>query len=167
MLQPRYLLAAVVLATAMVIPLTAFSPPSRFKITLLQLKSSSPSDLSSNVEELELLRKERRNQRGEHTGEHIQQQDTQQSNNQKKSIKTILSLTVGDLTQRDLTGLCNSIRYVPEEKALWSLRILERILIEVERWEDAQRFETKTFVKKIHIFSVLTALKKSSQSRKS
>ncbi|KAL7494095.1 hypothetical protein ACHAWT_004626 [Skeletonema menzelii] len=180
MAQPHYLLAALVLATLMA-PLIAFSPPSQLKITTSQL-NSSPSDLSSNVEELELLRKERRNQLGEHKTEreeeerdtkhcHIQptstKQETQQSSNQKNSIKTILSIPVGDLTQRDLTGLCNSIRYVPEEKSLWSLRILERILTEVERWEDAQRFDKRTFVKKIHIFSVLTALTKSSQSRKS
>eukprot|EP00985_Skeletonema_marinoi_P030343 scaffold31682_cov212-Skeletonema_marinoi.AAC.11 len=173
-----YLLA--VLVIALPTPLIAFSPPSQLIITTSQLKSSQ-SDLSSNVEELELLRKERRSQRGEHERDRnveeqdamhhqlqptTQHQETQQSNNQKNSVKTILSLPIGDLTQRDLTGLCNSIRYVPEEKSLWSLRILERILTEVERWEDAQRFDKRTFVKKIHIFSVLTSLTKGSQSRK-
>ena len=159
-------------------PLNAFSPPSPFIITSTssQLKSSSQSDLSANLEELELLRKERRIQRRENESErneeeqnspiHHKSKETRQPSNSKKSIKTILSIPVGDLTQRDLIGLCNSIRYVPEEKALWSLRILERVLIEVERWEDAQRFDKKTFVKKIHVFSVLTALSKSSQRRK-
>jgi len=155
--------------------LVAFSPPSPIMfITSSRLQSKS--DLTSNVEELELLRKERRTQRGrqkevrneeeQDAPQPIGIQATQQSNNQKNSIKTILSLPIGDLTHRDLIGLCNSIRHVPEEKSLWSLRILERILTEVERWEDAQRFDRRTVVKKIHIFSVLTALSKGSKRRK-
>jgi len=175
-----YLLAAVVqvLATLMALPtpLVAFSPSSPVMI-ITSTRLQSQSDLSSNVEELELLRKERRTQRGKQKRELNEKeqdvphptdiQETQQSSNQKNSIKTILSLPIGDLTHRDLAGLCNSIRYVPEEKSLWSLRILERILTEVERWEDAQRFDKRTVVKKIHIFSVLTALSKGIQSRKS
>lgn len=170
-----YLLPALVLATFMALPtpLVAFSSPSPV-IKTSQLKVSQ-SDRSSNVEELELLRKARRTQRGQEKRERNEEEqdvlqpihETQQ-NNQKNSIKTILSLPIGDLTHRDLIGLCNSIRYVPEEKSLWSLRILERILAEVERWEDAQMtFDKRIFVKKIHIFSVLTALSKGSRSRKS
>jgi pentatricopeptide repeat protein len=147
-------------------------------VTVITLPShlKSQQDLSSNVEELELLQRERHTRReqkkrklnGDQQDQPVHHQETQQFNNQKKPIKTILSARIGDLTHRDLIGLCNSIRFVSEENSLWSLRLLYRILSEVNQWEDAQHYKPKkTFVKKIHVFSVLTALSKGMQSRKS
>ena len=109
----------------------------------MQLRSQT--DLSSNnFEELELLREERRRER-EHDEQHLAHKEIQaDSSSKKKPIKAILSEQIGDLTLRDLAGLCNSIRFVPQENSLWSLRILERILIEVNQWEDFQHYNKKT-----------------------
>ncbi len=149
-------------------PLEAFSPSaassSRRGNDASQLRSQTDSS-SNNFEELELLRKERRKER-EHDEPLARKEIQADSSSQKKPIKAILSEPIGDLTPRDLASLCNSIRFVPQENSLWSLRILERILIEVNQWEDAQHYTKKTYVKKIHVFSVLTALSNGIQSRK-
>src|SRR6056300_1094519 len=148
-------------------PLEAFSPSaasSSRRGNASQLRSQTDSS-SNNFEELELLREERRKER-EHDEPLARKEIQADSSSQKKPIKTILSEPIGDLTPRDLASLCNSIRFVPQENSLWSLRILERILIEVNQWEDAQHYNKKTYVKKIHVFSVLTALSNGIQSRK-
>ena len=84
---------------------------------------------------------------------------------QRLSIRCIRSKPVGNLTPSELRSLCNAIRYSRDESSFANLGILERILLELEYWhenvrEDADEISGKRtiYLKRIHVFSILTAL---------
>lgn len=79
---------------------------------------------------------------------------------QRESIKFIRSKPVGKLMPSDLRSLCNSIRYNRDESSFSNLEILERILLELDfMHKNAKISERGTvYLKRIHVFSILTAL---------
>jgi pentatricopeptide repeat protein len=84
---------------------------------------------------------------------------------QRLSIRCIRSKPVGSLSPSELRSLCNAIRYSRDESSFSNLEILERILLELEYWhknvrEDADEISGKRtiYLKRIHVFSILTAL---------
>eukprot|EP00571_Detonula_confervacea_P014909 CAMPEP_0172305578 /NCGR_PEP_ID=MMETSP1058-20130122/6831_1 /TAXON_ID=83371 /ORGANISM="Detonula confervacea, Strain CCMP 353" /LENGTH=1098 /DNA_ID=CAMNT_0013017207 /DNA_START=373 /DNA_END=3669 /DNA_ORIENTATION=+ len=83
----------------------------------------------------------------------------------KPTLKSILSKPVGELAPSSLNSLCNSIRHNRKGTSFSNLQILERILLELDHWENWQYFkgsntESRTFLKPLHIFSMLTSLSK-------
>ncbi|KAL7481603.1 hypothetical protein ACHAW6_007282 [Cyclotella cf. meneghiniana] len=84
------------------------------------------------------------------------------------SINDMLGMPIGSLNERGLTSLCNSIRHVEEESSSQSLIILQRILFEIDHWENvrADRRQNAAILKPIHVFAVLTAISRDVRSRK-
>ena len=97
----------------------------------------------------------------------IQQPSTKITNTTKPSLKSILHKPVGKLTSSHLNSLCNSIRHNRKGTSFNNLKILERILLEINHMNDNSHppqdniiDRSKSYLKRIHVFSMLTALSK-------
>jgi len=76
----------------------------------------------------------------------------------KPTIRSIVQMPVGKLTTTNLNSLCNSIRHHRKGSSFNNLRVLERILLELDHPQNS--IDNKVYLKKIHVFSLLTALSK-------
>ncbi|KAL7536303.1 hypothetical protein ACHAXR_007071 [Thalassiosira sp. AJA248-18] len=104
-------------------------------------------------------------------------QPANNNSNPRPTLKSILHKPVGELTPPELKSLCNSIRVNKKNSSFNNgLRILERILLELDSWDSKTRKKRHSsddddsstasnsmgrgemFLKPIHVFSMLTAL---------
>lgn len=150
------------------------SPPRRI---VAMSVTNMESDLNSSIEELESLRRERKTSttQQEETGQSSpaimpdsQQVDEKQQPHQQRSssttngqpkptLKTILNKPLGELTQSNLSSLCNSIRHTRKGSSFHNLGTLERILLEIDH-NNGGSSTGRPILKSIHVFSLLTAL---------
>lgn len=82
------------------------------------------------------------------------------SGQRKLNIGEIANKPVGTLDLQQLKRLCDSIRYVGDKFVYKSLNTLERILLEIEAWENnpSRQDGAVAILKPIHVFSVLTSI---------
>eukprot|EP00804_Cyclotella_cryptica_P011290 CCRYP_007777-RA/>CCRYP_007777-RA protein AED:0.02 eAED:0.02 QI:142/1/1/1/0/0.5/2/2781/851 len=135
------------------------------------LQSEIRSTFDTKIVELEQIQKTR--QRRERTASKDKdavsfRRNEPSSSMTRQSINDILSEPIGSLNTCSLISLCNSIRHVEEGSSSQSLIILERILLELDHWENfrADRHEHAVILKPIHVFSVLTAISRDVRNRK-
>jgi len=77
----------------------------------------------------------------------------------KPTLRSIVQMPVGKLTATNLNSLCNSIRHHRKGSSFNNLKVLERILLELDHPHQTL-IDNKVYLKKIHVFSLLTALSK-------
>lgn len=86
------------------------------------------------------------------------------NNNSKPTLKSILAKPPGEWTDSNLKSLCNSIRHNRKGSPVESLRMMERILLELDErrstGEDSAAAGTTTFLKPAHVFPLLASLSK-------
>eukprot|EP00581_Thalassiosira_minuscula_P020182 CAMPEP_0183720284 /NCGR_PEP_ID=MMETSP0737-20130205/12944_1 /TAXON_ID=385413 /ORGANISM="Thalassiosira miniscula, Strain CCMP1093" /LENGTH=1194 /DNA_ID=CAMNT_0025950129 /DNA_START=262 /DNA_END=3846 /DNA_ORIENTATION=+ len=84
----------------------------------------------------------------------------------KPTITSILRTPEGELTASNLNSLCNSIRHPRKGMSFENLKILERILIELDHQYQAEKGTSTASLKPIHVFSTLAACSKDLQTWK-